>query len=691
MIREDLFFFHLPYDAFMKFDNTVKLLLHEVFHYVAPYSRSSRNYIFVKVWVILVFEKYLDCLQKKGLTEENSKNIVEYFYMHYGQLCKSVEDELGDVLNKKILNDFTTISKLNKLREIPEKICKVICEKFNQDLGLWLKEVKDYCLYKNLYQDLFNIQNVEYFMESIRRVALATKEAFCDLNMIYILNLPLNEYVILLFGIFGGKYNDSSVRMQLEGLIKGGRLSMGSFEFRIGMVLDQYYWGKLKNVEPERYRDVFKQEICQIEIESQDDTFKLFCEYLIITYEQYLIKYRKEHLLFGELFSGEKQWFSSFLLGGDLQKKLQNAASKQEKIEGNVSVILDFMDIEIDSNQLNVNKKKPTTIRYLNINHKWQKEQLVICELGEYVDKCCRIIQEWGDDIVWFRGVCSDKFSLTPSLFRNFDPKLSLYANQANFLKDAYYITMSEATLWTEKMKSTLEHMCLLQHYGIPTSLLDFSDDMLIALHFALNPDVPEDLKKVNEYIYQPKVVLFNPFKYHEAIVSLQAGMPVEQPKNVSPFLLDVQDKQVFDYCVHDLSNEYLSRHSQENTQDYKPSPRTNLYPQPLAIRRVNARIHAQNGTFVAYNLSARPEKENKRKSDYYAYLGLERIQEEYLKLLEEHNKPVEKGEFLKEIFINKMDVPTIKKQLKTMNITTAHTYPELFRLFAEYMNRKMS
>lgn len=683
--------FHLPYDAFMRFDKTVKLLLHEVFHYVAPYSRSSRNRIFVRIWIILVFEQYIDYLKNKGLTEDNSKNIVEYFYKHYGQLCKSVEDKLGDLLNKKISNDFTSISKLNKLKDVPEKICEIVCNELNQDLGLWLKEVKDYCEYRMVYPNLFNAQNAEYFMESIRRIALATKEAFCDLNMIYILNLSLNEYVALLFDTFAGKYNETSINTQLEKLIKDRKLSIGSFEFRIGMVLDQYYLEKLKNEEPERYRDMFNEDIRQIESESQSDTYKLFCEYLLMTYDQYLAEYRKEHMLFKELFAGERQWFSLFLKGSDRQKKLQNAASKQEKISGNLSVILDFIDVEIDQSQLNINKKKSTMVQYSNISNKWNKEQFVVCNLGEYVKESCRIIQEWGDGIVWFRGLCSDSFSLTPSLFRKLDPELSLYANQVKFLKDAYYITLSEATLWTETMKSKLEHMCLLQHYGIPTSLLDFSDDMLIALHFALNPDVPEDMRKVDEYIYQPKVVLFNPFKYNEAVEFLQKGKPTKYSKNISPFLLDVQDKQVEEYCVHDMSNEYLKTHSYENTQDYKPNPRTNLYPRPLAIRRANARIHAQNGTFVAYNLSARPEKEDKQPSEYYAYLALERIQEDYLKLLEDYNQPLEQGEFIKEIYINKMAIPTIKSQLKTMNVTTAHTYPELFRLFAEYMDKRKS
>ena len=216
-------------------------------------------------------------MRNKGLTEENSKNIVEYFYNHYGQLCKSVEDKLGDLLNKKISNDFTTISKLNKLKEIPEKICEIICNELNQDLGLWLKEVKNYCEYRMVYPNLFSAENAEYFRESIRRIALATKEAFCDLNMIYILNLSLNEYVVLLFNTFAGKYNETSISIQLEKLIRERKLSIGSFEFRIGMVLDQYYLEKLKNAEPERYRDMFNEDIRQIKDESQSDTYKLFC------------------------------------------------------------------------------------------------------------------------------------------------------------------------------------------------------------------------------------------------------------------------------------------------------------------------------------------------------------------------------------------------------------------------------
>ncbi len=75
-------------------------------------------------------------------------------------------------------------------------------------------------------------------------------------------------------------------------------------------------------------------------------------------------------------------------------------------------------------------------------------------------------------------------------------------------------------------------------------------------------------------------------------------------------------------------------------------------------------------------------------KEEYYSYLALERIQNEYLKLLKDNNKSLEDGKFIKEIYINKMAVPAIKKQLKVMHVTTAKAYPELFRIFNEYMDK---
>lgn len=675
--------FHLPYDAFMRFDKTIKLLLHEVFHYVAPYSRSNRNKILINILIINVFETYIKYLQQQGLTEENSKNIFECFFAEFQEICKNVEEELGDTIDKKILNDFTTENRIRKLKNISDKICEIICNWTCENGGIWIKEVRHCCSYEKVYPYLAGEQVSKYFSESIRRAALAAKEAFCDLNMIYILKLSLKEYIKLFLDMFLKKYSQKNVVMKLQELNKNKLLSVGSYELRIGLVLDQYYSKKLKNSEPEQYRDTFIEEINVIKTEEQDEVFRLFCEYLEKVYEGYLSIYRKEHSLHREFFSGERKWFELFLKDEDIYRRLRSAVSFHETIDEYCSVISDFMNEEIDEGLLSKGKKNKAVRKINNICQNWEKEIIVACDLGEYVKECCQMIQEWGDEVVWFRGLCSHKYNLAPSLFRNLDSELSLYSNQAKFLMDAYYITLSKPDLWNENMGNRFEHMCLLQHYGIPTSLLDFSDDMLVALHFALNPDDPDDVEKVNGYIHQPKVVLFNPFKYNEAIISLQKGQPMNKSKSISPFLLDVQAKE---YYVDNLTEDYLQEHSEKYTKEYIPCGRTNLYPRPLVIRRGNERIQAQKGTFVAFNLFACPNKNSDRP---YSYLELEKIQEEYFELLKQKNEPIENGEFIKEIYIDKLAVPVIKEQLKTMNVTTARTYPELFRVFSEYMDRR--
>ncbi len=91
-------------------------------------------------------------------------------------------------------------------------------------------------------------------------------------------------------------------------------------------------------------------------------------------------------------------------------------------------------------------------------------------------------------------------------------------------MKEAYLVTLSRPDLWTDKYMGIPEHICCLHHYGMKTNLLDFSLDMLVALHFALNPDSKDDRKKLDEGRYTPKVVIFNPVRYSKAIQCLSVG-----------------------------------------------------------------------------------------------------------------------------------------------------------------------
>ena len=289
---------------------------------------------------------------------------------------------------------------------------------------------------------------------------------------------------------------------------------------------------------------------------------------------------------------------------------------------------------------------------------------------------------------LWYRGVCSDTYSLLPSLFRNLDDSLSLYANQVNILKAAYSSTMNFPELWRDGVP---EHLCCLQHYGMPTSLLDFSTNVLVALHFALNPDIQSDLEAIDNCRMIPIVYVFNPTEYSIAISILKEGFLKEDKKmykNISPILYDVANDDLRDFFPGSTDADYLVRHSKDNNQNYAPCRRIDKYPVPVVIRRSNSRVLSQNGTFLAYNLNASPQKE-KIGENQYSYLDLRRIQYDYTDYLIRNNLPDKR--FLYEIRVNQASIGEMRKSLSTLRISKSKMYPELKYIFDEtkYKYRK--
>ena len=159
---------------------------------------------------------------------------------------------------------------------------------------------------------------------------------------------------------------------------------------------------------------------------------------------------------------------------------------------------------------------------------------------------------------VFFRGQASTSWNLEPSIFRHKD------LDEIELLK----IADTDAWQYLNSCKNAYEKLILLQHYGLPTRLLDVTFNPLIALYFACNEHPNDDARlfwgfskgRTKEKAYIKSMELLFESSYWEK---------------------ESMDKSVFE-----------NRDSKKSDAFYEPC----LIHAP----HNNERIHSQHGAFLA-------------------------------------------------------------------------------------------
>ncbi len=165
--------------------------------------------------------------------------------------------------------------------------------------------------------------------------------------------------------------------------------------------------------------------------------------------------------------------------------------------------------------------------------------------------------------ITWYRGQAVKNWTLTPYYFR-----LDGSQSESTLLKR---FKQSAAMLIDTSPQESFDWLFLMQHYGVPTRLLDWSESPLVALYFAV-----ENLEK-----------------HGNEDGSLWVLYPSRLNKNAR-----INNKEEDDY-IPSFDDEELSNYSVESL---KQNTRIQLLPVATIATRNNARIQAQQGVFTIHH-----------------------------------------------------------------------------------------
>lgn len=191
--------------------------------------------------------------------------------------------------------------------------------------------------------------------------------------------------------------------------------------------------------------------------------------------------------------------------------------------------------------------------------------------LAEYID-VVESLQVNSLGALWYRGASRLSHRLLPSLYRQ-RPNPAAFESSLSSLEEQLVARFRDRSLpfHNRQLKNGLETLFFMQHFGVPTRLLDWTANPFVGLFFALRNARPAD---------RIAVWILDPARWNQAALS----------------------RASYDGGPLDPANELLSGYKSVGDM-------SNLSEVPVAIfgAHNSPRIVAQQGTFVVFGSKTSP------------------------------------------------------------------------------------
>lgn len=784
--------FRFPCDAWAKPMFYLPYLVHEVYHYIAPYDRGYRNLSFLVIALTESCVEYFMKLVKLPKEKYSLTCCMQYAYrikslvqfQLYSYIGLNGEEILISVEKSSAYRDKTFGYRKENISDMPIyqmqealsnwwykenqhlKFCEWIQSaieeiiKFPSDLSeaevTFLKDLNENIRKAIKNDDLPSIK--DEFPKIVENLFSYMKEIYPDYAMIEQLKMGICEYLVQIAVQQTNKLiTPQSVPFDL--------VQMGAL--RIIPIIEYLKIDrKLEDKEFEEYKEEFcnlyNNLIKVIQLSSEEE--KLFSIELAEAwfgffqrcYAHYMDKYSIYGLeLRNQIENYKKEMkpvqkiqhvykeYSKILRDKDIKWSLV----KKELFKWNLKLVLEMQN-QVSILEMNQNIKAE--------GHKERESFLAVRLNGRKIEPCGKdltvyVLQngfggimellynmvntlnryhkeifghDLGHDELWYRGVNNEKHHIIPSIYRKYADKenhvkynvdnhttnISLRQLQFHLLQHFRYQADGAPEILNQAIYQDNDYLALMQHYQLPSNLLDWSEDVFAAFYFALEDYIKGEQKKNS---ISPAIYLFDPAAYNKARVKIINTICGNNCKNepkcksyknqykllknkwdfVPNVALHANRKIMVDYfCTEHFSNDNSLKVYIQNENNILGLKKEKKYCEccklPVAYysSRLSPRIRAQSGQFLAFSLDVHPELIEKKKDDNgkllsyeerlsFNYMALDNIQEYYL------NNNILQHPFLLKMIIPEKECNDLAQLLRKFGIKTMKYYPELTHL----------